>query len=273
MSTQQAFFEGTEKLLEIWFASSDSTQSTQDGRVHDLREISKDDWSELLTYANCSILSEVSSNDITAYLLSESSLFVSSNRFILKTCGVTTLLNALAPLLKLAKEKCNFDIVENAFYSRRKFQQPHLQKGPHNSFDTEVTTLENFFENGAAYALGRLNGDTCLDPSVMAKFTIGEQSGEEIAKEMGIADLVPGATIDAKLFDPCGYSINGVVNNFYFTIHVTPQHCCSYVSFETNYPQSSYRHMIETVINIFKPGSFVMTLFANEATSRNSQNE
>lgn len=39
-------------------------------------------------------------------------MFVSKRRFILKTCGTTLLLQALEPLLELAKEFCGFDDVE-----------------------------------------------------------------------------------------------------------------------------------------------------------------
>jgi Adenosylmethionine decarboxylase len=42
---------------------------------------------------------------------SESSMFISKNRFILKTCGRTTLLAAIKPLLKLVYEKCGFDMI------------------------------------------------------------------------------------------------------------------------------------------------------------------
>ena len=42
---------------------------------------------------------------------SESSMFVTKRRFILKTCGTTTLLLAIEPLLKLVKEECGFDTV------------------------------------------------------------------------------------------------------------------------------------------------------------------
>jgi len=42
---------------------------------------------------------------------SESSMFVTRNRFILKTCGKTTLLAAIKPLLELVYEKCGFDII------------------------------------------------------------------------------------------------------------------------------------------------------------------
>jgi len=42
---------------------------------------------------------------------SESSMFITRNRFILKTCGKTTLLAAIKPLLELVYEKCGFDII------------------------------------------------------------------------------------------------------------------------------------------------------------------
>jgi len=39
-------------------------------------------------------------------------MFLSKYRFILKTCGTTTLLHAIKPIMALAKEKCGFDVVE-----------------------------------------------------------------------------------------------------------------------------------------------------------------
>lgn len=39
-------------------------------------------------------------------------MFVSKRRFILKTCGTTLLLQALVPLLQLAREYCGFDAIE-----------------------------------------------------------------------------------------------------------------------------------------------------------------
>jgi len=38
-------------------------------------------------------------------------MFVTKERFILKTCGRTTLLLAVEPLIELAKEKCGFDVL------------------------------------------------------------------------------------------------------------------------------------------------------------------
>lgn len=38
-------------------------------------------------------------------------MFVTESRFILKTCGTTTLLFAIEPLLQMVKDKCGFDSV------------------------------------------------------------------------------------------------------------------------------------------------------------------
>ena len=36
-------------------------------------------------------------------------------------------------------------------------------------------------------------------------------TGEELTRAMGLWDLIPGAILDAKIFEPCGYSLNAIV--------------------------------------------------------------
>jgi S-adenosylmethionine decarboxylase len=276
------FFEGPEKLLEMWFTSS----TNEDG---DLRIIERSDWEKLLQHVHCEIITEKEDGDMKAYVLSESSMFVSKKRFILKTCGQTTLLYAVKPLMQLVKEKCHFDVVEDLFYSRKNFQRPELQHKIHQNFEHEVALLDKQFNNGAAYCLGRINGECWylytldnigvvepdqtlellmqdLDPGMMHIFTNkGSRDAAEATMKSGIDKLLPGTLIDDFLFEPCGYSMNGILpNGEYITIHVTPEPHCSYVSFETNVSQSSFHELIQKLLSVFKPGKFLMTVFANK---------
>ena len=128
------FFEGTEKLLELWFTKLNSKCTIK----NDLRDIPRDALEKVLDLVNCKILSTTQTRDLDSYVLSESSCFISKQRFILKTCGTTTLLNAVRPIMDLARIHCGFDAVEDIFYSRKKFARPELQKYPHTSFEEEV---------------------------------------------------------------------------------------------------------------------------------------
>eukprot|EP01084_Bolivina_argentea_P053273 97794_1 len=84
-------------------------------------------------------------------------------------------------------------------------------------------------------------------------------------KEAGISELVPGSLIDERAFYPCGYSMNLILFDSYYTIHVTPEEGCSYASFETNNPYKSYASMLNNILRIFKPGRFVLTMMADQA--------
>ena len=57
-------------------------------------------------------------------------------------------------------------------------------------------------------------------------------------------------------FDPCGYSMNGINEENYETIHVTPEGACSYLSFETNDKKYiTTKDKDNIVMDIFKPFS------------------
>eukprot|EP00043_Microstomoeca_roanoka_P009466 m.89810 g.89810 ORF g.89810 m.89810 type:complete len:359 (+) comp14592_c0_seq4:833-1909(+) len=289
------FFEGQEKLLEIWFKPANGRKPLGQAKhptlehARGLRSLSREQINDILSKANCLILDSYHNEYIDSYVLSESSLFITAHRIIIKTCGTTTLLSALPLILKYAAG-VGLTEIEDVCFSRRQLMQPTKQLYPHQDFADEVEFLEQYFE-GVAYPLGRLNGDrwflytldrplhiTCpdttieimmreLSPDAMKIFYKNTLSGKEVTKQSGIADIIPEAHIHESLFDPCGYSCNGIIGHSYFTIHVTPQPEFSFVSFETDYQLDDYTDMIVKVLKIFKPGRFSVNLFANDQTS------
>ena len=88
-------FEGPEKTMEVVF-------KTGVGAEEGLRALTREQLDYLCTQAKCTILSKISSNYIDAYVLSESSLFIYKHKYIMKTCGTTTLLRCLSSLLQFA---------------------------------------------------------------------------------------------------------------------------------------------------------------------------
>ncbi|KAI0515435.1 S-adenosylmethionine decarboxylase [Xylaria bambusicola] len=165
-------FEGPEKLLEVWFAPN--PDSLPPGvKPNGLKAVSSDTWVGMLDMVNCKILSVLEAEHMDAYLLSESSMFVFPHKLILKTCGTTTLLLGLRRLLHIAAEHAGFpfhnaksvdDIHAAAspyrvFYSRKNFLFPDKQSGPHKSWKDEVKFLDDTFEGGSAYMVGKMNGD------------------------------------------------------------------------------------------------------------------
>ncbi|KAF6760015.1 adenosylmethionine decarboxylase [Ephemerocybe angulata] len=156
-------FEGPEKLLEIWFAPTAAhvpSEPSVDGRTG-LRLVDRKAWEEMLDIVQCKVLSVVNGKEMDAYLLSESSLFVSPHKLILKTCGTTLNLLGLPRILEIAAG-VNLPTVHRCFYSRKSFMFPERQSGPHRDWKEEVGFLDKYFDNGAAYTVGKMNGDHWL---------------------------------------------------------------------------------------------------------------
>jgi len=82
----------------------------------------------------------------------------------------------------------------------------------------------------------------------------------------GIDTLVPGARIDDWMFEPCGYSMNALLFDTWYTIHITPEAKFSYASFETNLHASSYEALVRNVLTVFRPGRFSVTMFADRGS-------
>lgn len=127
----------------------------------------------MLDLVNCKVLSVVESDNVDAYLLSESSMFVFPHKLILKTCGTTTLLSGLPRMLEIAALIAGFpysiaNLVQGTgvaampyrvFYSRKNFLFPDRQRGPHRSWRDEVKSLDRLFLGGSAYMIGKMNGE------------------------------------------------------------------------------------------------------------------
>jgi len=272
-------FEGPEKRLEVSFRSLGGYEVDLG-----LRAISQESWQEMLNYASCTIISHMTNDDLDAYVLSESSLFVYAKKIMIKTCGTTTLLKIMPKLLEYAS-LCNLtgDI---CMFSRKNFVFPEKQVWPHNKWDSEIEILNEYFgEQGKHHIIGPLTEDHWhvyiadltenriveseqtiefmmhnLDPDVMSQF-YRKPEIDDRTKFPGIADIIPGSETDEFNFTPCGYSMNGMFKDALYTIHITPEPQCSYVSFETNLACTDYKDMIQYIFNLFKPGTVTLAYY------------
>uniref|UniRef100_A0A8C2M7Y8 S-adenosylmethionine decarboxylase proenzyme n=1 Tax=Cricetulus griseus TaxID=10029 RepID=A0A8C2M7Y8_CRIGR len=203
-------------------------------------------------------------------------MFVSKRCFFMKRCGATQLLKALAPPLKLARDYSRFDSIQSFFYSLKNFMKPSHQGYSHRNFQEEIKFLNAVFPNGASCCMGHTNSENQvinqpdqtlailmseLDPAIMHQFYMKD------GVTSGIHDPIPSSVMDATLFNPCGYSVNGMRSHgTYWPIHITPEPEFSYVSIETNLRRTSYDDLIKKVVEVFEPGKFVTTLFVNQSS-------
>jgi S-adenosylmethionine decarboxylase len=178
-------------------------------------------------------------------------------------------------------------------YARKNFIFPDEQKFPHRHPQEETMYVQKFFPDVHAFMLGPLTGDhwlvyvadyvdrptsDCVDRTLdMMMFGIDESVAElfykdearwanssEVTEAAGINALLPGSMVQEHCFEPCGYSANGLRDDAYWTIHITPESHCSYASFETNARMADYSALVKAVLLIFKPDRFTMTLLADE---------
>lgn len=274
------FFEGSEKKLEIVIK-----QSNQDS----LRNIDKSFWSEVVESSGARILSSIHNNNLSAYLLSESSLFVWDDRIVMITCGETKLIKAVHVFLK----RFSKDEILSLIFQRKNEYCSHLQK---TNFFSDIDSLKDVF-NGKSFRFGNMDGhhnflyhlDKNFTPSpndhthellmyhlgsdAKAMFCKEGQERNNIREFLKLNKYFSSWEIDDFVFKPFGYSLNAIKGPHYFTFHVTPQEDASYASFETNLALwGEHKNYGFQILQAFSPGSFDLVSFNDFLPERPFQN-
>lgn len=241
-------FEGPEKKLWVTF----SPDCNLSGETRNLRSLSRAQIETVTDAAKCTILSYVFNDVVDAYLLSESSLFVSDYSMTIKTCGTTTLLCALDVILQLGISLgLSPEIVS---FTRVAYLFPQQQLHPHTSFNVEISYLDailrsygrvfrnatnvsdNWFCFLASFSSNHHSIESHLqtpttrtleiamydlDPREMRQFMFHSQPSRVgsddphsgTTSSAGIYPLLSKANcVDAYNFDPCGYSLNAIAS-------------------------------------------------------------
>lgn len=305
-------FEGPEKTLTLCFKSRRMACKS-------LRLIPQEAWSKVLEHAKCEILSVVesqpaelqagsrkdkivASRGVTGYLLSESSLFVSDTSLVLKTCGTTTPLAALGPLLDLCvpawQQREAKEYLKYATFMRLGYMKPEDQLEPHTSWTQEVEHMNKYFQ-GEDVLLG--STESSAQHVYVANYLPKDEVTDVFSTQVAMTDLdtkesmlryadgegytaadntplktawmgmhgvenrfAPHASLDEKFFEPIGYSANGVFGKHFTTVHVTPQPGCSYLSVETSMPltRDARQRFVNSATEMCKADTLAVTEFS-----------
>lgn len=288
------YFEGVEKIVEVYFSS------LKKQNIRGLRDIKRTVWDDILREGKCSILVKDSNSYCDSYILSESSLFVYPNKVIIKTCGKTTPLSCIPMLESHARKEHGLEMIGLGFH-RKNYSFPKDQIGPHRSFEDEVRAIRCMFPKlqGDAHMIGTIDGEhwvtynagitndddddvvmhlLCYDMDSRCTsmfFQDSKNTSESVTKRLELESLICGGSKDdammhAHMFEPCGYSMNGLKGSKYVTVHVTPESHCSYASFETNCNTKSHVVLMTEILRKLRPKRFTVVRHGTYSSDKKS---
>lgn len=259
------FYEGTEKRLEIIL------------KQDILFEFPETFWERMVDQAGASLISKIRNEQVVAYLLSESSLFVWKNKLLLITCGNTQLVKAAHFFLnKQPKEQ-----IQSLIFHRHQAIRPGLQK---SNFDQDLTILSSNLQGGTHYWQGKDQGDLFffgelttqernykqllmlqgLSGSFAEELHTGSLSAEQIADMLVLSKYFPEQEFDHFAFNPQGYSLNMISDNKYLTIHITPEKLSTYLSIESSFDSKVIDPFIRHLMQLFTPMNSNLLTFDND---------
>lgn len=270
-----SFFEGPEKKLEVVVTPG----------FLPLRSMGDAVWQGIVEAAGAKVISVLRAEHCDAYLLSESSLFVFDDWFVMITCGQTRLVDAVPELLRSIPEESIAFLV----YERKSEHFPEQQASTFHEdarrlnemipgralcFGDEHTRYVHVFHSARPYTPEK-NDPTLevlmhvIDEDVARHFACGSpRAGASLAGSTGLDAVLPGFTTSEHVFNPAGYSLNAVKGEEYYAVHVTPDETGSYVSFETNYDfRGQLAELVGSIVEFFKPRAFDVVTFLPEAES------
>lgn len=267
-----SFFEGPEKKLEVVVTPGFPA----------LRSFGEGAWIRIVEAAGARVLSTLRSEQCDAYLLSESSLFVFDDRFVLITCGRTTLVEALPQILEVIPQAAIAFLV----YERKSEHFPEHQP---TTFREDARRLQRTFA-GRTLRFGHEQGRCVEMFHTIAPYTPGTRSptlevlmheidvevadhfasgrfprDTSLVASLGIDAVFPGFNTSEHVFKPAGYSLNALKGEEYYTVHVTPEETGSYASFETNHGLGDrLASLVGSIVEIFRPRGFDVITFVNQ---------
>mmetsp|Transcript_29250 Transcript_29250/g.95321 ORF Transcript_29250/g.95321 Transcript_29250/m.95321 type:complete len:906 (-) Transcript_29250:30-2747(-) len=303
--------------------SANAPASNNDSSMRGLRDIPRRELDAMLEQAQCMIVSHTSNSHFDAYVLSESSLFVYPSKMMIKTCGTTGLLRSIPLLLASAaavgKEPARVRYSRACYAFPEEQPRPHGSFDDEVAF--LETQFGHLGDGGEAYVLGtslrglRWHVYAACAADDLAKLAVATETpapratytlemcmteldrdaaahferdaafvdAKTTTKRSGISALFPKAEIDDFVFDPCGYSMNGLDGETLSTIHVTPEADFSYASVELSGFQPLFCGngdesmvpakvtaeepvaFIERALRVFRPGKCVVALSCDSA--------
>jgi len=229
-------FEGAEKKAEIVI-------NRHDGSL--LTDVSETFWHQLVDQAGAKILSQIKNDHCHAYLLSESSLFVWQDRFLILTCGETNLAQAVEYFIT---SKPELTIMSLSFQRKNEYFSAHQP----SSFGDDIERIGRYVD-GKHHIVGDLSQHHHQLLSYQTRdfkqapiryellaFGISQQASDRLMSDkltceavlsfLGLTNALQDYKIDSHAFSPCGYSLNALKGDDYLTLHITPQPNHSYVS-------------------------------------------
>ncbi|NQZ21936.1 MAG: adenosylmethionine decarboxylase [Colwellia sp.] len=249
------FFEGSEKKAQIIINAE---------KLSLLTDIDNNFWEALVKSCGAKILSSMTNNSCKALLLSESSLFIWHHKLLIITCGTSQLVKAIEFFI----DSYPINTIKQISYQRKNEYFSHAQP---SCFSQDVKTLRQYI-SGKAYRFGDLDShhnylfhqDNNYQTNINDKsyeivaYHISEAASKiltdtnltalNIRNMFNIDKLFAHFDIDDHVFHPFGYSLNGIHNEQFFTIHITPQAESSYISISANFDLISLLPHLITIL-------------------------